>query len=214
MIRLVTTTADTSPKPFEPGTTGWTASDLDDPAIEREWFRGRYEIVEGVLTKRPPAYFTGGESLFKLMVQVHQHCEAHGPKGSFATEVDIVIDEPRVAVSDAVFLTAEQRVRQDEASRRAGKKDAERTRILIPPLLIIESTSPGHELHDRRTKLRWYAEFGVANYWILDAFDRKLDCYVLESGNYRSDQSGGQSDELRPSAFPGLAIRLSELWHD
>lgn len=37
-------------KPFEPGTTGWTAADLDDPRIEREWFRGRYEIVEGVLT--------------------------------------------------------------------------------------------------------------------------------------------------------------------
>src|SRR2546421_10426450 len=110
----MTTTIGPSSKPFEPGTTGWTASDLDDPAIGGEWFRGRYEIVEGVLTKMPPAYFTGGESLFKLMVRVNRHCEAHGPAGSFATEVDIVIDEPRVAVSDAVFLTPEQRTRQDE----------------------------------------------------------------------------------------------------
>jgi hypothetical protein len=105
-------TLGTSPKPFEPGTTGWTASDLDHPAIEREWFRGRYEIVEGVLTKMPPAYFTGGEALFKLMLLVHQHCQTHGPKGSFATEVDIVIDEPRVAVANAVFLTSAQRAEQ------------------------------------------------------------------------------------------------------
>src|SRR5437773_6063737 len=108
----MTTATDTSPKPFEPGTTGWTANDLDDPAIEREWFRGRYEIVEGVLTKMPPAYFTGGESLFKLMKCIDRHCEAHGPAGSFAPEVDIVIDQPRVGIADAVFLTPEQRVRQ------------------------------------------------------------------------------------------------------
>jgi len=70
-------------------------------------------------------------------------------------------------------------------------------------------------LHDRRTKLRWYAEFGVANYWVLDAFQRKLEWYVLESGGtYRVDQAGGQNEELRPSAFPGLVIRLSELRHD
>jgi hypothetical protein len=31
-------------RPFEPGTTGWTASDLDDPEIEPCWARGSYEI--------------------------------------------------------------------------------------------------------------------------------------------------------------------------
>lgn len=52
-----------SSKPFRPGTTGWSASDLDDPRIEGKWLRGSYEIVEGVLTRMPPAYFIGGESL-------------------------------------------------------------------------------------------------------------------------------------------------------
>jgi Uma2 family endonuclease len=208
----MTTAADTSPKPFEPGTTGWTASDLDDPAIEREWFRGRYEIVEGVLTKMPPAYFTGGESLFKLMKLVDRHCEIHGPAGTFAMEVDIVIDEPRVALADAVFLTTEQRARQNEASRRAGKVDAQRTRILVPPWLIIESVSPGHELHDHRTKRRWYSEFGVTHYWILDAYRRSLECLVLEAGAYRTDQQGTNDNELRPSALPDLIISLRQLW--
>ena len=203
---------ETTSKKFEPGTTGWTASDLDDPAIEREWFRGRYEIVEGVLTKMPAAYFTGGEALLNLIFQIRQHVAGHGPKGSFAPEVDIVIDEPRVAVADAVFLTAEQRVQQDEASRRAGKVDSRRTRILIPPLLIIESVSPGHELHDRRTKFRWYAEFGVPNYWVLDACQQKLDCFILAGGQYVAEASGGGISELRPTAFPRLTIALREVW--
>ncbi|MEO6436855.1 MAG: Uma2 family endonuclease [Tepidisphaeraceae bacterium] len=211
-MKTVTRTAETSSKPFEPGTTGWTASDLDDPAIEREWFRGRYEIVEGVLTKMAAAYFSGGESLFTLMVLTREHVKKHGPRGSFAGEVDIIIDGPRVAVADAVFLTPEQRVLQAEASRRAGKTDPNRTRILIPPLLIIESVSPGHEAHDHRTKRRWYAEFGVPNYWLLDAYRRSLDCLVLDGGEYRVDQAETGEAEIRPSLFPGLVIPLRELW--
>jgi len=40
------------PRSVVPGTTRWTADDLDDPRIEREWFRGHYEIIEGVLTTK------------------------------------------------------------------------------------------------------------------------------------------------------------------
>jgi hypothetical protein len=40
---------------FRLGTTGWTVDDLDDARTERLWLRGRYEIVEGVLTTLPPA---------------------------------------------------------------------------------------------------------------------------------------------------------------
>ena len=162
----------------------------------------------------PPAYFTGGAALFELMVAIRTHCEVYGPKGRFATEIDIVIDEPRVAVSDAVFLTTEQRALQEQASRRAGKKDVRRTRILVPPMLIIESVSPGHELHDRETKLRWYAEFGVANYWILDAFQRKLELFILQGGQYVLDRAAERDESLNPAAFPGLTINLQELWRD
>lgn len=64
--------AATSSRPFEPGTTGWTVHDLDDPEIERQWFQGRYEIVEGVLTKIPPAYFAGGNVLFNVMHRIKE----------------------------------------------------------------------------------------------------------------------------------------------
>lgn len=35
----------TGSRPFEVGTTGWTADDLLDPQIERQWEDGRYEII-------------------------------------------------------------------------------------------------------------------------------------------------------------------------
>lgn len=199
-------------RPFVPGTTGWTASDLDEPRIEAEWFRGRYEIIEGVLTTMPAAYFSGHASLENLIFLLKSHLRAHGQPSSFAPEVDIVIDEVRVVRADAVYLTRSDKARQSRAARAAGKHDRRRARILVPPTLVIESVSPGHEQHDERLKRRWYAEFGVPNYWLLNAFERSLRCLVLREGSYRADASGRNGEKVRPGLFPGLTIPLSEVW--
>src|SRR4051794_26850812 len=145
----MTSADDLELRPFEPGTTGWTARDLDDPTLMRAWLGGRYEIVEGVLTTMPAAFFAGGEALVKLYDLVHSHLKPQGVTGGFSPEVDIVIPPLRVARADMVYLDAEARRRQEEAARASGQRDARRTRILVPPTLIIESLSPGHEAHDR-----------------------------------------------------------------
>ena len=56
----------TERKRFAAGTTGWTASDLDDPVIEAVWERRRYEIVEGVLARMPPAHYDSSVALSRL----------------------------------------------------------------------------------------------------------------------------------------------------
>lgn len=202
----------TPTKPFEPGTTGWTAGDLDDPRIEAEWMRGSYEIVEGVLTTMPPAYFTGGKSLYTLMYKVTTHQKQLGVDGDFSIEVDIVVDEDRVAKADAVWMTPAEQQRQAEAAKAAGRRSPERTRILVPPSLIIESVSPGHEAHDRRVKRRWYAELGVPHYWIIDGYEKSLECLVLRQGQYDVDSAGRAEEVVQPSFLPDLKIELGELW--
>ncbi len=197
---------------FEVGTTGWTAADLDDPDIEHQWLAGRYEIVEGVLTKMAPSYYTGGSSLVELLFLLRDHLRKRGIKCGFATECDVICSESRIARCDAVLMNAIERDRQNAAARAAGNKDEKRTRILIPPTLVIESISPGHEKHDYLNKRRWYAEFGVPNYWIINAFKQTLDCYALRNGQYEVDVSGEADQTIQPASFPGLAIPLIQLW--
>ena len=117
-------------------------------------------------------------------------------------------------MDDAAGRGATGRRRGERAARRSssGPRDPERTRILVPPTLVIESLSPGHEAHDRRTKRKWYAEFGVPNYWLFDPFARSMECLMLESGTYRVDRHARGDDELRPSLFPGLVVPLGEVW--
>jgi Uma2 family endonuclease len=202
----------TPPKPFEPGTTGWTADDLDDPAVEAEWERGRFEIIEGVLTTMPAAYFEGGEATTNLLVLVSSHLRSKGVRGGFASEVDIIIDTSRVVRADAVYLAPEDKRRQRSAAADAGREDLRRTRILVPPTLVIESISPGHERHDEHTKRRWYAEFGVSHYWPMNPFERTLQCLSLRGLTYAEDASGRDNDVVRPAAFPGLVISLQDVW--
>lgn len=199
---------------FVPGTTGWTARDLDDPEIERLWFEGRYEIIDGVLTTMPAVYFTGSRPLQTLVFVLMTDLKNRGLSSDFGGEVDIVIDEDRVVRADSVWMTPQDLERQRQAMVGAGKTDPDRTRVLVPPKLVIESISPGHERHDERTKRRWYAEFGVPNYWILNASARSLKCFVRDADEFRVDAEGSGTAPVRPSLFPGLTIDLTTLWLD
>ena len=205
----------TTSKPFKPGTTGWSAADLEDPRIEAAWLRGRFEIIEGVLTEMPAAYFSGAKRLYQLQLRVSLHQQSAGVAGSFANEVDVVIDESRVVRADAVWLTPEDEARQAAAVTAApasGSRDPDRVRLLVPPTLVIESVSPGHEANDRRTKRKWYAEFGIPHYWVFDPFARSLECLFLEAADFRIDTAGRADEQVSPRLFPGLTLPLAQIW--
>jgi Uma2 family endonuclease len=200
------------PRPFVVGSTGWSADDLEDARIGRRWQHGRHEIVEGVLTTMPAAYRDGTLPLSRLRRIAERHFDQIKLEGEFTNEDDFIVGRKRVARVDLMFMTAEDDRRQQAANAARGKPRLRFGRVLVPPTLIVESLSLGHEEHDRETKRRWYAEARVPNYWLLDAYQRTLECLVLEQDEYRADQLGRGGDEVRPSAFPGLVIPLAELW--
>jgi Uma2 family endonuclease len=204
--------AESDARPFVVGTTGWTADDLDDPEIERQWEQGRYEIVEGVLTQMAAAYFDGGCGLVRLIVIVQAYLDAKKISGKFAVETDVVLKSMRVPRIDAVYLDADALARQEKINAASRRPRGRWGRIKVPPTLGIESISPGHEAHDEVIKRQWYAEAGVPHYWLLNAFSRSLECLVLDGATYRCEQSGHGNEEVRPSLFPGLVIPLAQIW--
>jgi Uma2 family endonuclease len=203
-----------SSRQLVPGTTGWSVQDLDDPRIEREWENAHYEIIEGVLTKMAPAYYDGGVALTNLEFLILEFVKKTKLGGHFAHEVDFILASKRVVKPDSVFLTSEDERRQKKANAKLPKPRMIYGRLLLPPTLCIESVSLGHETHDHETKRAWYAEFGVPNYWLLDAHQRTLECLALKGGSYRLDQAGQFKDELKPSLFRGLVIKLADIWLD
>jgi Uma2 family endonuclease len=211
---LASPNATTPGRAFQAGTTGWTVKDLLDPEIAFLWDQGRYEIIEGVLTLMPAASFFGNLRANRLVRLIELYLGPGKEKGEFAFEIDVALSSDRLVRADAVFLTTEAARRQREAVRQRGDFENEFAPLFVPPTLVIESLSRGHERHDRVTKRGWYAAAGIPHYWLLNSLDRTLECLVLEGESYRVDQAGKESDVLRPAAFPGLVIPLAEVWKD
>ena len=80
------------------------------------------------------------------------------------------------------------------------------------PDLVVEIVSPSSQRYDRVTKLRWYADLGVAEYWLVDAEARTLERLVLRESSYLIAESLADGEILRPDSFDGLEIPLAKLW--
>ncbi len=210
----MTTLLESTKRAFVPGTTGWSADDLLDPEVERHWDKGRYEIVEGVLTIVPPAEFASSASLFRLCMVITRFMESHGLKGSFGPETDYILTPERVARTDALLIMETdfpKHRRTSQVSKRSRRK-GRIGRITVPPTLVIELVSPGHEAHDRVTKRKWYQDAGVPHYWILDEIHRTLECFWHDGTKFVSDVKGKGQETIRPCLFRGLKIPLGDLW--
>jgi Uma2 family endonuclease len=195
-----------------PGTTGWTADDLDDPRIAAQWEAGRFQIFEGVLAIVPPAYFDTSTPLTRLIVAVQLYLKDAGHNEAFATEVDLELNDIRIPRADAVYLSAQDKAKQAARRRPRTPKQLKYGRLRVPPTLVIENISRGHESEDRVVKRAYYEQAGIPNYWILDAYQKSLECLRLDAGRYVIDQIGRGTASVSPSCFPGLTIELGELW--
>ena len=80
------------------------------------------------------------------------------------------------------------------------------------PDLVVEIVSPSSQRYDRVTKLRWYAQLGIPEYWLIDGSATTLERLVLHDGNYVIADSLAEDETFRPDSFEGLEIPLPKLW--
>ncbi len=201
------------PEPvLKPGTMGWSIADLEDPTTYALWADGRFEIHDGVLVAMPATYYYGGACAQNLVLILAPHLKGLGLRPTFAPEGDIQVLPDRVVRGDTVGIWGDDRPRFDALRFPPPRTHWSEHALTVPPTMVIESVSQGHEAHDRQTKRRWYAAFGVRHYWIVDGLRRTLDCLLLEGGEYRDEVSGREDDVVSPGSLAGLVISLADVW--
>jgi Uma2 family endonuclease len=79
-----------------------------------------------------------------------------------------------------------------------------------PPELVIEvaASTASYDLHQ---KLRVYQRNGVREYIVAQAFERRVDWFILRDGVFEPLQPD-ERGVLRSEAFPGLWLKASALW--
>jgi Uma2 family endonuclease len=82
-----------------------------------------------------------------------------------------------------------------------------------PPDLVVEALSPSTARRDRVEKMRLYATHGVPHYWRADRDARVvLEGLEFAADSYRVVVALRSEDVFSPALFPGLTIRLGEIW--
>ncbi len=162
----------------------------------------RAELIEGVVYMPSPVRFgQHGQPHYNLIVWLGTYTAATpGVVGGDNTTVRLDFEnevQPDILLRLQPALGGRSRLTDDDY-------------IEGPPELIVEiaASSASYDLHDKR---RVYARSGVQEYIVAQAFEQRLDWFVLREGVYEAlapDDAG----LLRSERFPGLWLKSQALW--
>jgi Uma2 family endonuclease len=156
----------------------------------------RHEIIDGdhYMT---PAPSTGHQTVSKrLQHQLYTQVELAGLGVVFSAPVDVQLTDYDIVQPDLVVILKER------------TRMITHTKVNGVPDLVVEILSPSTLANDTTLKKRLYERTGVAEYWIADPDNQRLERYRLVDGTYR----------LEPPADPvtalggGLSVRLADVW--
>ncbi len=165
-------------------------------AVEECDERYVYELVNGVLVVSPPPLEDERDPNEELGFLLRLYREQH----------------PRGAALDATL--PEQTVRTRRSRRRAdrviwaglGRQPDPRNDV---PTIVVEFVSAGkrNRQRDYNTKRREYLKLGVAEYWLIDRFQRIMTVY--RSGV--PERGVGEDESYRTRLLPGFELPLARL---
>jgi len=116
-----------------------------------------------------------------------------------ASPIDVVLADHTILQPDLVYVSKE---------RRHIVKD----RIEGAPDLVIEILSENNVRLDRVDKLNLYAEYGVAEYWIVDPRERLIDFLINREGRFEVQPQ--HDDRYQSLRLPELGIDLVRFWSE
>lgn len=160
----------------------------------------RYEILDGELNVTPAPttkHQTVSGNLFALL---HQYVREHRTGKVFSAPIDVVLDESTIVQPDIIFIGKEREGIITEKNVQGA------------PDLVIEILSPNTAKIDRLRKMQLYLRYEVKHYWLVDPDTETLEVYKLESGKYHVVGGFEKDNVFEPELFPGLKIKLSEIW--
>ena len=161
--------------------------------------RNRYELIEGELFVSAAPNTEHQRKTGRLFRRLADHVEEHDLGEVFVAPYDVVLDASTVLEPDVVFVS------------KARQSIVKLACIEGVPDLVVEVISDSSRLMDRFVKRDRYAQFGVAENWLLDPFEPRIEVLRLEAGKYRVVGSFGPGDTLESPTYPGLRIAVSSL---
>ena len=161
----------------------------------------RRDLINGALFVTPSPTVRHQRVVLRLGALLLAHADRHGGE-AHAAPLDVYLSHTSVVEPDVLYLGPRHADRVDEA------------RIIGPPDLMIEVSSPSTRRHDLVRKRRLYEEHGVPEYWFVDLERDRIDAYRLDRGGYGDPEIAGRGSRLASAAVAGFAVSVDEVLGD
>jgi Uma2 family endonuclease len=156
----------------------------------------RCELLYGRLPVTPAPALRHQRVVRQVFHLLHDFADRSGGE-AFFSPVDVVLADHSIVQPDAVYIGRE----------RAGILQK---RVEGAPDLVVEILSPATARRDLGEKLRLYAEFGVAEYWIVDPILETFEFLENTPTGFRVRLAEGAT--YRSAAIPSLELDLETFW--
>lgn len=179
---------------------------LSRPEFERRYEAHpeikKAELVEGIVFMPSPVRFENHARLNSDLVTWLGTYRAHTPGTTVGDNATVILDFENEVQPDA-FL------RLDKTLGGRSSLNAD-DYIEGPPELVVEvaASSAAYDMHVKR---RVYARSGAPEYVVAQAYEQRLDWFILREGMYET-LAADEHGIIRSEVFPGLWLQTGALW--
>lgn len=138
--------------------------------------------------------------VLKLATVLRAQIEPAGLGEIFIAPLDVILDQVRdlVVQPDLFFVShAREHIVTD--------------RVWGAPDLVVEVLSPKPRLGSLETRLRWFADYGVRECWLVHQIARQIEVLRFDAGNEVTRRVYGARDRVVSELMPDLDLRPRDL---
>jgi Uma2 family endonuclease len=159
----------------------------------------RREIVDGDLYVTPSPNYYHQQVLINIALPFGKFLEHHAIGKVLVAPLDVIFSEHDVLEPDVLLVLNEH-------------KDILKDWVRGAPDLVVEILSPTTEGRDRGVKLKAYARWGVAEYWIVDPVALTVEVYRLGADGYTLAATCSNGDIVTTPLLPGFALGVTSIF--
>jgi Uma2 family endonuclease len=159
----------------------------------------RYEIIKGELFVTPSPVRRHQRALANLLYYLTDLVKKHDLGEVYPAPFDVVFSQYDVVEPDILYVS------------KARASVITEKNIQGAPDLVVEVLSESTAQIDRTTKLKLYARYGVAEYWVIDPVACSAEIYRLLPSGFELTAQLDSSHTLTSPLFSGFALPLTRL---
>ncbi len=173
-----------------------------------DWtFEGLYELIHGVAHKMSPAPSANHQRISRKLSRVFFNYFQEGQKcEAFNSPIDVfLIKEGEDWKETKVILEPDLCIICDPAK-------IQKQGCIGSPDFVLEILSPATAKKDFTDKFSLYEEYGVAEYWIVDPFNKCVIRNILKQEKYEIQRAAFAEELISPQQFPELTIKVADVF--